>query len=176
MRLLPILVAALVAGATLPSVAQTARPQPASPTRIGVFGSWTAAWYRDGQTKVCYAFTRATRSQPARENVIMTVTHRGTSRDEVAVVPRYNYPRGAPDVVVTIGGTELPFYVGPASAQARDRRAAINALRTGREAVARGSHPSRMPAIDHFNLAGFAAAYDAINRECPPGGAPAPRR
>ena len=138
MRLLPLLAAALLAGTALPAVAQSGRPQPANPTRIGTFGSWTAAWYRDGQTKVCYAFTRATRTQPPRENVILTVTHRGASRDEVALVPRYNYPRGAPDATVTIGGTELPFYVSTASAQARDRRAAIAALRNGREAVARG--------------------------------------
>lgn len=174
MRFLPLIAALLIAGMALPALAQSARPQPASPTRIGTFGSWTAAWYRDGQVKVCYAFTRATRTQPQRENVIMTVTHRGASRDEVALVPRYNYPRGAPDATVAIGGTELPFYVSTASAQARDRRAAIAAMRGGREAVTRGSHPSRMPAIDHFSLTGFAAAYDAIARECPAG--PAPRR
>lgn len=170
---LPFLLAAiLLAGTVAPAVAQSGRAPPANPTRIGTFGTWTAASYRDGATKVCYAFTRATRTQPHRDNVIMTVTHRGASRDEVALVPRYNYPRGAPDVTVTVGGTELPFYVSNASAQARDRRAAIAALRTGREAVARGSHPSRVPAIDHFNLAGFAQAYDAITRECPAPAAP----
>ena len=167
MRLPLFLAAALLAGTAAPAVAQSGRPVPANPTRIGNFGSWTAAWYRDGGVKVCYAFTRATRTQPQRDNVIMTVTHRGASRDEVALVPRYNYPRGAPDVTVTVGGTELPFYVSTASAQARDRRAAIAAFRNGREAVSRGSHPSRLPAIDHFSLAGFGAAYDAINRECP---------
>ena len=167
MRLLPLLAAGLIAGAA-PAVAQPARSGLA-PTRLGVFGAWTAAWYRDGQTKVCYAFARPSRSQPQRGEVILTVSHRGSSRDLVALRAGYSYPRGAPDVIASVHGQEIPFYLGTGSAHARDGNAAIAAFRAGREAVVRGSHPSRIPAIDHFPLNGFSAAYDAISRECPAG-------
>lgn len=159
-------VAVTLGAAITPALAQS---RPAA-TRLGTYGDWIAAWYRDGQVKVCYAFVRVGRSQPQRPGVILTVTHRGASRDDVALVAGYPYPRGAPDVTVTVGPAELPFYVGSGSAHARDRRAAVTAFRSGREAVARGSHPSRMPAIDHFSLSGFNAAYEAINRECPAAG------
>ena len=159
----PVIIAFLLGLGIAPALAQ---PHP-SATRIGVFGDWTAAWYRDGHTKVCYAFARVGRSQPRRSGVILTVTHRGTSRNDVALVVGYTYPRGAVDTIVTVSGAELPFYVTTRSAHARDRRAVVAAFMSGREAVARGSHPTRLPAIDHFSLSGFGAAYAAMSRECP---------
>lgn len=156
------IVAFLLGSGVSPALAQL---RPAA-TRIGVFGDWTAAWYRDGHTKVCYTFARVGRTQPRRPGVILTVTHRGTSRDDVALVAGYTYPRGAVDTIVTVSGAELPFYVTTRSAHARDRRAVVAAFMSGREAVARGSHPTRLPAIDHFSLSGFGAAYAAMSREC----------
>ncbi|HYF07478.1 MAG TPA: hypothetical protein VD970_07645 [Acetobacteraceae bacterium] len=172
MRLLLLLAALGLLGTGLPAAAQTARQQA---TRIGTFQDWTAAWYREGQVKICYAFTNATRSQPQRNGVRLMVTHGATMRDAVTLVPGYSYPRGAPDVIATVAGQELPLDPRATAALARNRTAAVAAFRTGREVVTRGSHPSRMPAIDHFSLAGFTAAYEAMSRECP---APAtsPRR
>ena len=146
------------------------------PQRIGEFQAWTAATHAEGGQKVCYAFTRATRSEGvpnrAPNNVLLVVTHRPKSRDQVALQAGYAYPRnngGDDPVKVSVGGTSLGFYTSGSSAFARDNKAALAALKNGREAVARGPAPNggRGQATDAFSLAGFGAALDAISRECP---------
>jgi hypothetical protein len=146
------------------------------PQKIGEFQSWTAATHAEGGEKVCYAFTRATRSEGvpnrAPNNVLLVVTHRPKGRDQVALQAGYAYPRdsgGGDPVKVSVGGTSLGFYTSGGSAFARDNKAALAALRGGREAVARGPLPNggRGQATDAFSLAGFVAALTAISRECP---------
>jgi hypothetical protein len=154
-----------------------------APQKIGDFQSWTAVTHAEGGQKVCYAFTRATRSEGvpnrAANNVLLVVTHRPKGRDQVALQAGYTYPRnseGGNPVQVAVGGTNLGFYTAGNSAFARDNRAALAAFRNGREAVARGPLPNgqRGQASDSFSLAGFGAAHDAISRECPAQAAPAP--
>ena len=90
----------------------------------------------------------------------------------MALQSGYAYPRnadGGNPVQVSVGGTNIGFYTSGSSAFARDNKAALAALRSGREAVARGPLPNggRGQASDSFSLAGFGAALDAISRECP---------
>lgn len=175
MRLLAIAAALCLA---MPAQAQAPRgAAPARPARMGEFQSWTAATHQENGQKVCYAFARARAAEgvPGREasNVMLLVTHRPTGRDQVAVRVAYPYARGA-EPKLSVGATELPFYVSADTAYARDGRAVVAALRGGSEARLRGPGPNgRGQAADTFPLAGFAAAYDAISRECP---AAAPRR
>jgi invasion protein IalB len=146
-----------------------------NPQRIGEFQSWTAATHAEGEQKVCYAFTRATRSEGvpnrASNDVLLVVTHREKGRAQVAIRPGYAYPRnadGGNPVQMSVGGANIGFYTAGASAFARDNKAAVAALRNGREAVARGPVPNgRGQASDTFALSGFSAALDAISRECP---------
>lgn len=158
------------------TAAQGQRPQ-----KLGEFQSWTAATHAEGGQKVCYAFTRATRSEGvpnrAANDVLLVVTHRPKGRDQVALQAGYAYPRnsdGGDPVQVSVGGTNVGFFTSGSSAFARDNRAALAALRNGREAVARGPLPNgRGQTSDTFALAGFSAAHEAISRECP-ASAPAP--
>ena len=170
-----LLATALSALVVVPAIAQQRAPAPAAqqqgPRRLGDFQDWIAAVHTEAGQKVCYAFTRAQRSDPAREGVILTVTHRSSSRDQVALSAGYAYPRNA-SVTVAVGNRELAFYTGGNSAFARDGRAAVAAFRSGATAVARGPRAGgRGTATDSFSLSGFSAAYDAISQECP-----APRR
>ncbi len=153
------------------------------PQKIGEFQSWTAATHAEGGEKVCYAFARATRSEGvpnrAPNNVLLVVTHRPKGRDQVALQAGYAYPRNAGNedpVQVSVGGTKIGFYTSGNSAFARDNKAALAALKNGREAVARGPLPNggRGQATDAFSLAGFSAAHEAISRECPASPAPSP--
>lgn len=149
--------------------AQTQPQQQQQPRRLGDFQAWTAAVHQEGGQKVCYAFTRATRTDPAREGVILTVTHRVNGRDQVALSAGYAYPRNAA-VTVAVGQTQIPFYTGGNSAFARDGRAAVAAFRGGLTATARGPRAGgRGTATDTFSLSGFSAAYEAISQECPAG-------
>jgi hypothetical protein len=161
--LLLVLLGAL--GAATPALAQQ-RPQ-----ALGTFQDWTAAMYQEGGKKVCYAFTRASKSEGAgtRQNVMLTVTHRPQGRDQVALRSGYAYARNA-EVAVTVGGTEMEFYTAQDNAFAREGAKAVAAFRGGASAVAKGPGPQgRGTATDTFSLSGFGAAYEAINKECPPG-------
>lgn len=184
---LAVLLPALLAAALAPAAAQQARPQapaqdPAQrqqPTRIGQFQNWIAAHTQEQGQKVCYAFTRAARSEGGPQNratVTLTVTHRPTGRDQVAVSVGYPYPRQA-EAVLTISTQEFRSYaVVQSSAFFQSGAQLIAGFRNGREAVVRSPGPPGRGAVtDTFPLAGFTAAYDAISRECP-AAAPAPSR
>jgi invasion protein IalB len=173
-----LLVAVLAVLAPALALAQQQQPQqggarpaaPAGPSRLGEHGAWTAATHVEGGQKVCYAFARPARSEPQRQNVMLTVTHRPSQRDAVILTAGHAYPANA-GVKVSVGGRDLDFYTAGSAAAARDHAAAVRAFRNGREAVARGPGPNgRGTATDTFSLAGFGAAYDAISRECPAGG------
>lgn len=157
--------AALAALVAVPAIAQQRAQQ--GPQKLGDFQDWTAAVHHENGQKVCYAFTRASRTDPQRDGVILTVTHRSQSRDQVALTARYAYPRNAA-VVVAVGQTQLQFYTSGESAFARDGRASVAAFRNGANATARGPRAGgRGTATDTFSLSGFSSAYDAISRECP---------
>lgn len=160
---------ALALGALLLATAGPAAAQQ-RPSRLGDHGDWTAAMHVENGRKVCYAFTRPTRSEPGgRQNVLLTVLHRQGQRDAVILTAGYTYPANA-TVAVTVGTTELEFYTAGASAAPRDRAAALRAFRNGREAVARGpAAGGRGTVTDAFSLSGFSAAFEAIGKECPAG-------
>ncbi len=169
---------ALLLTLAIPAAQAQQRSAPAAaarPAQLGVFQAWTAATHVEGGQKVCYAFTRARSIEgvPGREqnNVMLVVTHRPGSRDQVAFRVGYAFARNA-EARLFVGSSELPFYTSGDTAFARDGRAVVAALRGGREALGRGPGPNgRGQATDTFGLNGFTQAYDAISRECP-----APRR
>lgn len=167
--------------AVAPAAAQQRPATPGAsgdPQRLGTYGTWTAATHQESGGKVCYAFTRASRSEGGgtRPNVMMTVTHRPAGRDQVAVRVGHPFTRNA-EVAVRIGERDLPFYTAGDTAFARGGVATIAALRDGRDAVARGPGPGgRGGTTDTFSLNGFTAAYDAISRECPPSSGGGARR
>ncbi len=143
-----------------------AQAQQARPQKLGEFGAWIAASYAEGGQKVCYAFTRT-----GRQGVLLSVTHRQSARDTVTVTAGYTYPRNA-EATATVGGTDLPFYTAGSTAAARDGAAAVRAFRNGKDAVMKAPGANgKGTASDSFPLAGFGAAYEAISKECPAGGA-----
>ncbi len=158
------------------STGHAQRTAPAVPRALGTFQSWTAVTHSENGVRVCYAFARAARSEgvPGRnpQSVSLLVTHRPNGRDQVAIRSGYTFARGA-ELRLVIGQSELPAYTSQDSAFLRDGRAAVTAMRNGREALARAPGPNgRGTAQDIFPLAGFSAAYEAISRECPPPAAP----
>jgi invasion protein IalB len=175
----PVLFLAVLLAAASFGRAAEAQQRPA-PQRLGNFQSWTAATHQENGQKVCYAFTRAARSEGGPQNrqaVTLTVTHRPGGRDQVAVSVGYPYPRQA-EAVLAVGTAEFRSYgVVQMSAFFQNGAQLIQAFRNGREAVARSPGPPGRPAVtDTFALSGFSAAYEAISRECPAAPAPRPAR
>jgi hypothetical protein len=175
-RLLPLLLVLGAAGGSLAgasgvALAQQQQAAQAGPRALGSFQDWTAATYMEAGKKVCYAFTRASKSEGGgtRQNVMLTVTHRQQGRDQVAVRAGYTYARNA-EVEVKVGATGLPFYTAQDNAFAREGAKAVATFRGGADAIARGTGPQgRGTAVDSFSLSGFTAAYEAIGKECPAG-------
>jgi invasion protein IalB len=159
---------ALLAALSLAPIVAEAQPRP---QRLGEFQSWTAASFAEGGQKTCYAFARPSKSEPARQGVLLTVTHRHNARDTVTVSAGYAFPRNA-EATVSVGGTDLNFYTSGSTAAARDGAAAVRAFRNGKDAVMKAPGANgKGTASDSFPLAGFGAAYEAISKECPAGGA-----
>jgi len=160
---------ALPAVAQRPSGGQPA-PTPSGPKQIGKFEDWTTATHQEGGNTVCYAFTRAQSSSPSvqgRGQVILTVTHRQSGRDAVAIEAGFSYPANAA-VTVQVDQTGLDFYTAQRNAFARDGKAAVAAFQKGSRAIARSPGPRDTQVTDTFSLKGFSGAYAAINKACPP--------
>ncbi len=160
----------------LPAVAatqkkpSTAEKPAGGPKAIGKFDDWTAATHQEGGSTVCYAFTRAQSSSPSlpgRGAVILTVTERPSGRDTVAIEAGFNF---APNVNVTVqvDQTGLEFYTDKRNAFARDGKAAVTAFGKGSRAISRSPGPKEATVTDTFSLRGFAPAYAAIVKACPP--------
>ena len=169
-----LLAASLSAGGGSPAAAQprpapgAAPAKPDGPKSIGTFQDWQAATHTEGGQPVCYALTRA---KPAgavagRGDVVLTVTQRPTLRDAVAISAGFTYAANA-EVKVELGATSLDFYTAQRSAFARSGAAAVGAFAKAAQAVAKSPGP-RGTVTDTFSLKGFAQAYAAINKACPP--------
>jgi len=149
-----------------------ARAAPASvaPKEIAKFEDWTAATHQESGQTVCYAFTRAQSSSPSvpgRGQVVLTVTERLTGRDAVAMEAGFTYAANA-NVTVQVDQTGLDFYTAQRNAFAREGKAAVAAFEKGARAIARSPGPKDAQVTDTFSLKGFAKAYEAIVKACPP--------
>ena len=175
-----LLAAALAVAALAPTFAAGAEKKPAAKAAtkpaaasgahaIGKFDDWTAAVNTEGGQTVCYAFTRASASNPAikgRGDVVLTVTERPGGRDAVAIAAGFAFTPNA-TVQVVADTTAMDFYTSTRSAFARDGRAAVAAFAKSRTLAAKSVAPKGGPVADQFSLRGFAAAYAAIQKACP---------
>jgi len=154
---------------TSTAVAQTAA-NAAAPQVFGRFGDWRAATHQEAGQLVCYAYTQATKSNPAlpgRGAVTLTVTQRPVGpRDAVAVSPGFAYQVNA-TVAVTVDGAAQDFYAAQRSAFARDGKAAVQSFLKGNTVLVHSPNAKSSVISDSFSLKGFAAAYAAINKACP---------
>lgn len=155
--------------ALAPAAALAAGPVGLGPNG-GQYGQWTAATYGQGADEVCYAFTTAQSSAPtlqARGKVMLTVSERHGSRDEVSVTSGYDYPHNAA-VKVSVGATNFSFYTQKNMAFAADGSAAVVAFKIGDVAKSVSSGPDGHGKVtDQFSLSGFSDAYAAIVHACP---------
>lgn len=155
--------------ALLPAAALAAGPSALGPNG-GKYGSWTAATYGSGDAKICYAFTTPQSTKPAiqsRGKVMLTVTNRKGSENEVSVTSGYDYPQDA-KVMLSIGSKNFDFYTQKNVAFTSAGADAVAAFKTGYTATVTGPAPKgKISVTDQFSLSGFSAAYKAISDACP---------
>ncbi|HTQ71490.1 MAG TPA: invasion associated locus B family protein [Acidocella sp.] len=154
--------------ALLPAAALAAGPSALGPNG-GKFGTWTAATIGSGDAKICYAFTTPQLSKPnwkSRGKVMLTVTNRAGSHDEVTITAGYDYPKDA-KVSLAVGSTSVDFYTQKNIAFTSSGADAVAALKVGNSAASTGPGPHGHPVVDQFSLSGFSGAYKAISSACP---------
>ena len=147
-----------------------------SPVPIGKFGDWQAATHQENGQTVCYVLSYATSSQPlfqGRGHVVLTVAMRPKNRDAVAILLGYSVLPHA-GASVQAGGKTLHLYLEGRSAFAPHGHDAVEAFEAGKQAIGRFPGPRGLTLTDVFSLNGFAAAYAAIVKACPPPDAPPP--
>jgi hypothetical protein len=172
MRFLSVCCTALALAGVIPAFAapKTAAPAaaPAStgPKEIARSKNWIAATHTESGHPICYAFTRAGNQDPATgTGPVLSVTNRSTARNEVAIGGGPVYPKDA-SITLQVDQTGLDFYTAGHDAFARDGKATVAAFEHGTTAVARVPGPHG-PTTISFNLDGFKAAHDAMEKACP---------
>ncbi len=155
--------------ALLPAAALAAGPSALGPNG-GKYGSWTAATYGNGDAKICYAFTTVQNAKPAiksRGKVMLTVTNRKGSANEVSITSGYDYPKDA-KVKLAVGPKSFDFYTQKNIAFTSSGTDAVTAFKSGDAATVTGPAPKgKITVTDQFSLSGFSAAYKAISDACP---------
>ena len=100
----------------------------------------------------------------------MLITHRPAdkTRDVVSVVAGYSYKADS-DVRVDIDGKNHTLFTHGERAWARDSatdRRLVDAMRSGRKMVVRGTSERGTATTDTYSLSGFTAAHQAITKAC----------
>jgi invasion protein IalB len=134
----------------------------------GAFGDWTAAKYKTGAAKVCYAFTNAQSSKPSlagRSNVLLTVTERKASHDEVTLTAGFTYPANA-KVALDVKGLTVKFYTKGGNAFTTDGPNAVAAFEKTDTATVTSTGPTGATVVDIFSLKGFTNAFKAVVKAC----------
>jgi invasion protein IalB len=168
----------LTAGCVAAAMLAMARPTAAAEqgpfgTPVGTFNDWTAFTGTEGKDKVCYVGAKpqkATGNYTKRDDTYVLVTHRPPgSMGVVSVEAGYAYKDGA-DVDVAIEGVgSFKFFGAGGQAWARqgDDSKVVGAMKAGKSMTIKGMSSRGTATVDTYSLAGFTAAYGAIDKACP---------
>ncbi len=159
----------LGAAIALPLAAPLAAHAADQPKPLGTFKGWTAATYGTGPDMVCYAFVSSKQAKGAKTPpAMLTVAERTRYRDEISLSQGITYAKNQ-DVVMKVGPAALKFFTKDNMAYALKGPATVKAFLGGASAVATAGKGAKAVS-DTFSLDGFADAYKAIVKACPPAG------
>jgi invasion protein IalB len=141
---------------------------------IGEFKDWSAASFDEAGGKGCFMVSAPKKSEgkySKRDPVYIHVTHRPAAgtRDVVSITAGYTYKPGT-TVKVTIGDQVFDLFTKEEAAWADDELDAklVTAMKKSSRVVVEGTSSRGTSTKDTYSLDGFAAAYDAISKTCPP--------
>lgn len=171
-RLLPF---AAFAGSIL--LGSVAFAEPAD--KIGTFKSWTTFSSGAGETRVCYAISSPTLSEPTkvkRDRVFFLINdwpgRNPKAKSEPEIVPGYEYKDGS-KVTAEVGANKFEFFTkneNKAGAawieQTSDETRLIEAMRHGAEAIVIGTSKRGTQTRDTYSLAGLSEALDKAHEAC----------
>lgn len=141
---------------------------------IGTYKAWTAYRYEMADGVICTMWSKPDKSEgdyTRRGDVWAFVTHRPDAKRFGELVMQMGYPlANDKEVSLTIDGKQKFNYFAEgesAFASMADSDKIIKAFRNGTKLIVEGVSSRGTKTKDSFSLAGFTAAYAAINKSCP---------
>lgn len=146
----------------------------ATPKQIAVHNDWAAFTVEEQQGKACFIASAPLETKPKnvqRGDIWTVVTHRPWKkvRGEVSIYVGYPF-QDASKVDVNIDGNGYEMFTHDETAWAEtaaDDRKLVDAMRRGNKMVITGLSSRGTTTVDTYSLAGFTAAYKAIDEACP---------
>jgi invasion protein IalB len=140
---------------------------------IGHFKDWTAFVDGAGAKKICFIGSSPKKAEgkyTARGATYVLITHRPAEKTvgEVSVEAGYTYKDGS-EVVAEVDGKPFKLFTQDGNAWTHNAQAdkvLVQAMRAGSKLVVKGTSSRGTLTTDTYSLAGFTAAYDAINKAC----------
>jgi invasion protein IalB len=153
--------------------AAVAVPALAQPKSLGAFGDWSAFVDETAGKKVCYIGSKPKKAEgkyKERGEIYFLVSHRPAEKitGEVSIESGYAFKDGS-DAVLTVDGKTFKLFTKGENAWARDAqgdRTIVEAMKTGKQMVVKGSSTRGTVTTDSYSLAGFAKAFEAISKAC----------
>lgn len=141
--------------------------------RIGSFSGWDAYEHTDKGAKLCYLHAQPEKKEPAaakRGEIYILVTHKPKEkiRNEVSIYFGYPLKEQAAAQAV-IGTATIEMFTHQEAAWAADAatdQKLVEALRKGKTLVVKGESTRGTKTTDTYDLNGFAAALQAIDKAC----------
>ena len=147
------------------------------PSLLGTFKSWSAYEAGLGDSKVCYALSRPTSSEPAKIKrdlpfFLINDWPGRHSKGEPEIVPGFQYRDGS-NVTAQLGTDTLTFFTkndggtGGAWVEAQvDEERLVTLMKSAAEAVVSGTSRRGTVVRDTYSLAGFGDALDKVHAAC----------
>lgn len=165
----PLMFGACLAGgllAALPASAQSVR-------LLGDYNAWSAYTTGEGASKMCFAMTRPTSTEPTPDGMgdaYVYVTHRQGEgvRSEFNLVAGYSFATDS-RATASVSGASFALFTSGDSAWVDDMgqsEALVAAVRAGNTLVVEGTTERGIRVRQSFSLAGATAAGRAIDAEC----------
>ena len=168
---------ALFASAALTLTFAVADPEPS--TLLGVNKGWSAFTTGSGSTKICYALSKPSATDPKkakRDPIFFLVTdwpgRSPKAKSEPEAVPGYQYKDGS-TVTAKVGSDTFEMFTknenGEGAAWVRkqtDQARLIDAMRRGQELIVTGTSKRGTETHDSYSLAGLSDALERIHSSC----------
>lgn len=147
----------------------------AKPTLLGQYGDWGAYTASPGGKKVCFAIAKPASSETSppgksRNPPYMFISSRPGEKvtDEVSIIIGYPFKPNS-DATVAVGSTSFALYTQQDGAwikNSAEEASLIAAMRTGQNAVLKGTSAKGTRSTDVFSLKGLAQALDRSDQDC----------
>lgn len=149
------------------------------PTLLGSSGNWSALTSGSGSSKICYAVSKPTSTDPRkvhRDPVYFVITdwpgRSPKAKSEPEVVPGYQYKDGSA-VTAQVGGDKFLFFTenhsGAGAAWVRehaDEIKLVEAMKHGQKLVVTGISTRGTRTTDTYSLAGLDDALQKAHAAC----------